>query len=207
MNFQGLEVIDLRQPHEAWPAIGNVIGIALHHSVTDVDIDPGNDLASIEAIRQYHERLWGNGIGYHLIVGDDGTPYYVGDLATQRAHVWGRNHELVGVCLLGDYTNVQPPDAQLRGAARIVVALRAYYGWGLPCRGHKQWARPESPTACPGDTWDYWRPKFAAMIAALEEDDMTAEQRKVVAALFKAIGHLMVGEVEEAKAMIRYLAG
>lgn len=177
MDFYGVEVVDLRCPGEAWGPMGEVVGIAVHHSVTDDDIRADNDAAAIEAIERYHTEMMGwPGVGYQFMIGDDGTIFYVGDVGQARAHVWGRNDELVGFVLLGTYMHwakvIEPPQAQIEGVARLTLALRRHYGRELPWKGHKDWAKPESPTACPGDTWPTWRGQIARAMLAIKEEEM-----------------------------------
>lgn len=182
MDFAGLEIVDLRRPGERWGPMGEVLGIAAHHSVTDDDIRADNDAAAVEAIERYHTEMLGwPGIGYHFAIGDDGTIFYIGDVAQARAHVWGRNDELVGFVLLGTYMHwakvIEPPQAQIEGAARLILALRRHYGRELAWKGHSEWALPQSPTACPGDTWPAWRGRIARAIHDIREAEMSEQEK------------------------------
>lgn len=151
MKLDGYDVVDLRRPNEGWLAIGVVDGIAIHHTVSDFDHDASNDLDAVNAILRYHtETLGWPGIGYHMLIGDDGTIYYVGDLGLQRAHVKNENNHLWGIGLLGSYMTDLPPPAQVDGAARAIKALRVHRGEEVVWKGHKEW---RADTACPGDNW------------------------------------------------------
>jgi len=170
MKLGGFDVIDARQPDGQWPAIGSIDGIAIHHSVSDRDTNPSNDAAGVESIRAYHTQTHGwPGIGYHAVIGDDGTIFYVGGISLQRAHVAVENDHLLGICLLGDYSQVLPPPAQIMGCARCIVAMRkATNLHGLIFKGHKEWARPGQGTACPGDMWPSYRDDLDLAVAAVE---------------------------------------
>lgn len=120
-----------------------LVGIAVHHSASSADTTP-------EAIARHH--VDGNGwagIGYHLVI-RRGHVYYVGDLTTARAHVADRNHELVGICVTGDYSGVDPASADTTALRDLIGALDAYLGRALPVDGHLGWATPGHGTACPG---------------------------------------------------------
>ena len=124
--------------------------IVIHHSAVDVDSTP-------LSIAKYHvESLKWPGIGYHWVVGWDGTISYVGDVQTSRANVYGRNREVVGICLPGNWTERVPPDPQLAATRELVRWLLGE----LPGRvvvGHYEVALPVSPTSCPGAFWPQWR--------------------------------------------------
>lgn len=163
----GMEFVDLRRPNEAWGPIGEVDLIVVHHSVSDFDIRADNDLDSIMAILRYHEEtLAWPGNGYHINVGDDGAKYLVGDLGQQRAHIKYKNHRAWGICLLGDYTHVEPPPAQVQGCAEAIVALRRHAGKpNMRWAGHYDVADPRSPTACPGDQWPNYKDDLERVVA------------------------------------------
>lgn len=172
MLFGDLRVADLRDLGELWGPMGEIIGVAIHHSVSDNEVDASNDPQAILAIRNYHTESKGwPGIGYNFVVGDDGHPYYVGDVSKARAHVWGRNDELVGICLLGTYTRQVPPQEQVEGCARIIAAVRRHLqAPNLPWDGHKNWAKPESPTSCPGDQWRDYKVDIQAALQRVERE-------------------------------------
>src|SRR5688572_5968568 len=85
--------------------IARVIGIAVHHSVTDPngpavpdeDTTEAQEREHIRAIDRYHASIAYGGFAYHYAVFATGRAYKCGE--GQRAHVEKRNHELRGVCL------------------------------------------------------------------------------------------------------------
>jgi hypothetical protein len=140
-----------------------VIGIAIHHTVTWAGAPDGYaperaaEFEHISDIDVYHrDKGWG-GFGYHLVVFPSGNVYLCGDLTGARAHVASRNHELIGIALVGDFTNFPPGPRQFAGAIYAVAYVLDAYP-GRPVRGHRDWALPEYPTSCPGDTWRDWVP-------------------------------------------------
>lgn len=128
--------------------------LTIHHSA-------GPDNQTPQDIAAYHvqSRGWG-GIGYHFVIGNDGTVYYVGDLTTARANVLNYNDLVIGICLIGYFTAGRNPNSeQIRSAHELCAQLlfrtpelSGINDWG-DVVGHKQL----SATACPGDNWENWR--------------------------------------------------
>ena len=133
-------------------AIGPLVGIAVHHTVTTLSpsASEATERGHIRAIDSFHVQQGFGGFGYHMLVCPSGRVYQTGSLHGARAHVASRNHELIGIVLVGDFSTIFPTatqDAGLKEAIRFV--------WGehgdLEIRGHREWALPASPTACPGN--------------------------------------------------------
>lgn len=128
--------------------------LVVHHTAVDGDL-------SALTIAAYHVRSLGwPGIGYHLLVHPNADVDYVGDIVTIRYNVAGRNHELIGVCLPGDFTHHAPGVGQLMAVRHLLANLQFALGWFIPIVGHRDIALSTSPTACPGDTWPVWKPKL-----------------------------------------------
>ncbi|MBI2906546.1 MAG: N-acetylmuramoyl-L-alanine amidase [Chloroflexi bacterium] len=166
MLIGDLEVEDLRETLKGsgYPSrdLSAVNYLVIHHSGVDRD-------SSAEAIAAYHvDSLGWPGIGYHFLVHPDGRIEYVGDIATLRYNVAGRNAEVIGICLPGDFTAHPPTEAALSSARALVRALRLELGRHLPVVGHREL----NPTACPGDTWEHWR----AQVAGPPEDALQKER-------------------------------
>ncbi len=96
-----------------------------------------------------------SGIGYHFVITADGTVWYVGDISTQRANVADKNHLVIGVCLVGDFTKTNPTDEQILSAHDLskyllfdVSAISNFNDWS-DLVGHKEL----QATQCPGDNW------------------------------------------------------
>lgn len=124
--------------------------LVIHHSAANVD-------STALSIADYHvNKLGWPGIGYHYLVHWDGAIDYVGDIETIRANVAMRNHEVVGICLTGDFTSRIPTPDQIAATRQLLADLLKQ----LPGRqvvGHKDVALANSPTACPGALWDTWK--------------------------------------------------
>lgn len=122
--------------------------VVIHHSVTAHDASP-------DYIAQLHKnRGWG-GIGYHFVITKDGIVWYVGDVGTARANVKDKNEQVIGVCLVGDFTQYNPSDDQILSAhdlCKFFVENTGVWpnlnGWE-DVVGHKEL----QATACPGTYW------------------------------------------------------
>ena len=103
-------------------------------------------------IARYHvENNGWPGIGYHFLI----YPHkvrYVGSLDTERANVWGRNAEVIGISLVGDFQTQAPADSTLDLCKRLCNVLDAYLARQLPRVGHRDVALPGHGTACPGES-------------------------------------------------------
>lgn len=120
-----------------------LVGIAVHHSASGRD-------TTADAIARHHVDTNGwAGIGYHFVI-RRGRVHYVGDVGTARAHVADRNHELIGICVTGDYTTTDPAPEDVAALRDVVGAIDAWVGRELRVDGHMGWATPGHGTACPG---------------------------------------------------------
>lgn len=138
-------------------AMGWIIGVAYHHTVTTVPAGAGEaaERAHIRAIDRFHVQQGYGGFGYHLAVFPSGRTYLCGDLTGQRAHVATRNHELLGVAAVLDATAQRPTPAQLAGLGRAVRACWDHVGREVRLAGHGAWAVPGWETACPAGLQAY----------------------------------------------------
>lgn len=97
-----------------------------HHTATNPSSDPA---AAVRAIYYYHAvaKGWGD-LGYHYLVDQYGN-IYQGRYGTEQdglvvkgAHALGYNWNTMGISMIGNFTNVSPPDAQLN-------ALKEFFSW------------------------------------------------------------------------------
>lgn len=123
-------------------------------------------------MHRYHAQKWPDfgAIGYHVACAEEtnGGPiarYLLSDLDLQRAHVWGRNHEAVGISCLTNFTGI--PEARwLDALAEGVADLKRQYP-GAQIVGHTDIALPGHATACPGPSWPLWRPMLLDRVSVL----------------------------------------
>lgn len=178
----GNKFIDYRNPiagdsynwHWVRP-MSQVKYIAIHHTA-------GPDTQTPDEIANYHVRSlnWG-GVGYHFIITKSGIVYYVGDLTTARAHVYRYNHLALGICLVGTFMgNRVPSDKQLASAHELCAQL-LFRTPELP--GTDGWEdvvphRQLRSTACPGETWNRWRPKIIKGIGEIGEVETPSQAKR-----------------------------
>jgi len=176
-----LELVDVRHPYPPFAPgdvsrdFGLLKGVAIHHDGVifeagdrDYSGDTLNeDLARLNAIYQRAiDQGWGR-FPYHFVASPNGRTFYTNDISQYGAHVASRNHELLGIALMGNFVTSHPSDAHLCAAARALLAIwfltHTLYGF----RGHREWALPASPTSCPGDTWRTWQDRLLIFTTAL----------------------------------------
>lgn len=122
--------------------------VVIHHSVTKHEATP-DDIALL-----HKARGWA-GIGYHFVIDKAGIVYYVGDISTARANVANLNEQVIGICLIGDFTKYLPSDEQIMSAHDLAnffffeaPSLPTLKGWDQLV-GHKDL----DATGCPGSSW------------------------------------------------------
>lgn len=118
--------------------------LVIHHSAVDPSV-------GAEGIAKYHvKRLDWPGIGYHFLVGEDGTLNQTNALTTVSYQAANMNTRSAGICFLGNFNQVVPPTKQLRSGAHLVAWLLQELDLDLETvKGHKEYMG----TACPGKQW------------------------------------------------------
>ena len=123
----------------------------IHHSATPANWTP-------DQIAQIHLNKGWKGIGYHFVITQDGTIYYVGDLGTWRANVLNRNHEIIGVLLVGDFRDGRvPTDAQYKAANVLFREFKADSRFtGIKNNTSLKFHNELQATVCPGNVNKDW---------------------------------------------------
>ena len=132
--------------------------IAIHYTVTPSE----NAERQVRGIQRYHMDT--NGwcdVGYHFLVGVDGTIYEGRPLELLGAHVGGNNTGNVGIAFVGcfhpsrecaPWGPSRPPEAMIEAGGRLLGRIAELYGIA-PSRGtvkgHKE--HRGASTSCPGD--------------------------------------------------------
>lgn len=142
--------------------------LAIHHTA-------GPDTQTPNEIANFHinSNGWG-GIGYHFLIDKNGVVYYVGDISTARANVANLNEQVLGICLIGNFTQGRSPSNQQLESAHILCdffinnypPLTSVNSWDK-VRGHKE--LPDQATACPGDNWPAWRIQIVEGLGSIPE--------------------------------------
>ena len=137
--------------HLAMPRIGR---LTVHHTGADTRALGATDLQTVQRIEHYHrDQLGWACIGYHFLIGADGTIYEGRPLALQGAHVRDANRGNLGVSLIGDCHSQTPSPQQLASLQYLLDHARRRYRLSpTDIFGHRDLA----PTTCPGDQLYAW---------------------------------------------------
>ncbi len=166
-----LEIVDARALFPPGGAVARprdpaaLLGVAVHHDAGAMAPGDTNysgdtldeDLRRLHAVYQRGLDMGWGGFPYHFMASPNGRCFYTVDWRLFGAQVAGRNHELLGVSLMGDFSYSTPGDPQLCAAGRALIALWSFTGRLLDQKAHKEWALRTSPTSCPGNTWTTWQ--------------------------------------------------
>jgi hypothetical protein len=131
--------------------------LAIHHTET-TSVNPAQ---RVRAIQAYHmdTRGWCD-IGYHFLVGTDGSIYEGRPYQLLGAHTGGNNSGNIGISFIGCFNSQGceamapsvPPAAMLESAGRLMGSLSKIEGIALSSatvKGHGD--HPGANTICPGD--------------------------------------------------------
>ncbi|MEL6658436.1 MAG: N-acetylmuramoyl-L-alanine amidase [Bacteroidota bacterium] len=149
-------------PVQASPASTVVTHLIVHHSA---GTNSANDWAAIvRAIWDLHVN--GNGwddIGYNYLVDPDGVLYEGRGNDIRGAHFCGTNTGTMGVCVLGNFTSIEPTSEAINSLERLLgwkacdidadplgTSFHASSGRNLM---HISGHRDGCATACPGDSF------------------------------------------------------
>lgn len=116
--------------------------IVFHHSLTDS--------GDVITFREYHMGAHGwEDIGYHFVVPKEGNFQYGRKMQYEGAHAKGKNHDSIGVCLVGNFYNYEPTVSQLEECVRLYHDICRVYNKKLEIDFHREGDNP-----CPGPLLD-----------------------------------------------------
>lgn len=126
----------------------------IHTIVIHCSATPEGRPVSVDTIRKWHrDRSWRD-IGYHYVVGLDGTVHAGRPLEQVGAHVGGHNTGAIGICYVGGVTNdgrLAPKDtrtaAQKEALSSLVAELTERFPDIRTVKGHRDF--PRVAKACP----------------------------------------------------------
>ena len=144
--------------------MGGVRRITIHHTGEHPGLEGLSDREIIRRVENYHrnERKWA-AIGYHFIIGKDGTVYEGRPASIQGAHVSGNNKNNIGISVMGDFQRKLPTEEQLQALVALTSQQRRRYGV-LSSRiyGHRDLGQ----SVCPGDRLYAWMKQNKSALVA-----------------------------------------
>ena len=138
------------------------IAITVHHTSLPLGTNPPNqeeDRKKVQSIQRYHvSKGWGD-VGYHFLIGSDGSVYQGRPIEYTGTHA-PPNYHNIGVSVIGDFqTKEHPSELQLAALLRLTSWLcdrfdidptsqiTLFDQSNLALCGHRDWGA----TDCPGD--------------------------------------------------------
>ncbi|KAJ8972445.1 hypothetical protein NQ314_000178 [Rhamnusium bicolor] len=153
-----------RPPKGIDEMINPVPYVVIHHSHFPAACNTGEEcIEAMQWMQKYHQdnHTWLD-IGYHFAVGSDGRAYEGRGWSRVGAHAPHYNNISIGICVIGDWTELLPPEEQLN-AIHQLIAMGVREGKiqrDYKLVGHKQ---VREGTVCPGDrlyeeikTWPHY---------------------------------------------------
>ena len=124
----------------------NLSRIIIHCSATR----EGQDV-SVDTIRRWHEDRGWSDIGYHFVIGIDGTIHRGRDIDKIGAHTYRHNLDSIGVCYVGglEEDGKTPKDTMTEmqeiAMLELIKSLRVTFG-ELRLNGHNEFAAKACPS-------------------------------------------------------------
>lgn len=109
--------------------------IVIHHTASPTEVHRTGKTVPVDAamIREWHKTKGWSDIGYHFVIRPDGRCEEGRPLHRPGAHcnVGRRNSIGIGICLVGNFSEIELPDAQLVGLVNKVTQLIEAYKLGI----------------------------------------------------------------------------
>lgn len=122
--------------------------IIIHHSATAPD-------ASLQDIRAYHIEKGMDDVGYHFVIDSHGSILPGRSLMIPGAHARGLNADSIGICCIGDFSEIPPTPRIVESLISLISQLRKRFTISPKCIiGHRDvraLSQDATPTVCPGD--------------------------------------------------------
>lgn len=127
--------------------------IVIHHTASPTEVRRSGKIVPVDVamIREWHITKGWSDIGYHFVIRPDGRCEEGRPLCQPGAHckVGRRNLIGIGVCLVGNFSEIEVPDVQKVGLVNKVAQLLEEFKLGIEAvELHKN--VPGAATECPG---------------------------------------------------------
>ena len=143
--------INRNQPPYEQRATGDIRRFIIHHTATPSSV-------TVERIAQFqvtNRNL--PGISYHYCLSADGDIFQTQSLETISRHAGQYSNDSIGICLIGNFTNAAPPEAQLKEVSALIANLADQLEI-IPDENTIVGYRDLINTQSPGATWPTWKP-------------------------------------------------
>ncbi|CAG9864804.1 unnamed protein product [Phyllotreta striolata] len=124
--------------------------VVIHHSETPECNSTFACKKRVKNIQEYHMDTKGwDDIGYNFLIGGDGFVYEGRSWRIRGAHLPKYNGRSIGICMIGSFQNVTPPNLQMDALKNFIQAGVEHNLISLNYEliGHRQ----GKATDCPGD--------------------------------------------------------
>jgi N-acetyl-anhydromuramyl-L-alanine amidase AmpD len=154
----------------------------IHHTATPPNTTP-------QRLAEYQVNSQGRpGIGYHYVVGSNGSLFQTNRLAVASQHAGARDAAAVGVAFAGDFMQAAPPEEQLWAGGQLVGYLLDLFDLD---EAQIVGVREFSDSASPGDQWmegARWKDRLLEQVrqAIAPREDGTAERLEALQAQLEA---------------------
>lgn len=109
--------------------------VVIHHTASPTEVRRFGKTVPVDAtmIREWHKTMGWSDIGYHFVIMPDGRCEEGRSLYRPGAHcnVGHRNFIGIGICLVGNFSQTEVPDAQFDGLVKKVVQLLQAFKLGV----------------------------------------------------------------------------
>ncbi|KAF9405315.1 hypothetical protein HW555_013900 [Spodoptera exigua] len=164
-NFVARESWGARPPNGATPLSLPVPYVVVHHSYIPPDcVTEDTCKHNMRLMQDMHQLVNGwQDIGYNFAVGGEGSVYEGRGWENVGAHAVSYNVKSIGICMIGDFVENLPPQAQMESLKKLIATgvELGYISPNYKLIGHRQ----VSATECPGhalfneiSTWDNFTP-------------------------------------------------
>nr|QBC16601.1 peptidoglycan recognition protein LBi [Sitophilus zeamais] len=164
--------------------------VVIHHSYIPAACSTKEEcINDMQWMQNYHQQnnSWCD-IGYNFAVGGDNRIYVGRGWTAVGAHAPRYNARSIGIVLIGDWTEILPPESQMLAAKQLInMGIRdGYISENYKLIGHRQ----VRETECPGEalykeiqTWPHWidNPSLddeVIPVVPLDKEDLKPDPRE-----------------------------
>jgi hypothetical protein len=126
--------------------------LVIHHSALPLSDGP------VEIQRLHMEEKGFADVGYQFLINETGALFEGRALNVRGAHTFNFNYASIGICLIGNFEEIQPTAAQLGMLDLLLDDLQARFPRIYRLAGHKDF---NSVTLCPGENLHALLPEIA----------------------------------------------